>query len=350
MNSQPVNDRILVVSGGGSTGAWGAGFAKFLTDSFGEYNIAFGTSTGSLMNPLILLNRFDDLKKAYTTVTQKKIFNKNPFKKNGDLKWTVVFRILLGKNSFGESENLKKLIEEFLKVDDYKKIQELKKVFGVAVVDFKTGDLLLKFSNRIDDVAKMREWIWASSNQPLFMNYFTPKDSSSYYVDGGVRETVPVTAALEYAIYHHPEIKHIDVIINQPKYPIIHRDFKPTSIFKGLVRLTDIWRTEVVDNDVLIALQAASIHNCHDNDTITIHLNYFPSLLFSDNEKDLLFDPQKMKCLWNAGIMGQKDPDEDPGENFERPSKITICKEAARTFFTKRKKLKDRQQELINME
>jgi predicted acylesterase/phospholipase RssA len=86
IKSQKVNNRILVVSGGGARGAWGAGFAKKLSDSFGVYNVAFGTSTGSLMNPLIVLGEFDRLQKAYTTVTQEKIFDLNPFKESGELR------------------------------------------------------------------------------------------------------------------------------------------------------------------------------------------------------------------------------------------------------------------------
>ena len=60
------NDRLLVISGGGSRGAWGAGFAKKLTQDFGVYKVGFGTSTGSLMLPLIITNHFDKLKEAYT--------------------------------------------------------------------------------------------------------------------------------------------------------------------------------------------------------------------------------------------------------------------------------------------
>ena len=336
MNSQPVNNRILVVSGGGSRGAWGAGYAKFLSDSFGEYNVAFGTSTGSLMNPLILLGKFDELKKGYTTVTQKKIFDKNPFKTDGNLRWTVLLRVLFGKKTLGESNNLRKLIDTFLLDCDYKKIRESKKVFGVAVIDFKTSDISTKFSNQITDPKIMKDWIWASSNQPLFMTYFHPKNSG-YFVDGGVRETVPVMAALQYAIDHH--ITDIDVIINQPKYPIINREFKPKRIFDGLMRLIEIWRTEVIDNDVLLALQAASINNCNEGDKITIHPHYFPTDLFKSNENDLIFDSTKMSKLWEIGTQGIED---GPEEFIDRPKTIKICPAAANDYFLKLKKYREK--------
>src|SRR5258706_14547762 len=73
-------NKILVVSGGGARGAWGVGVAKSLYNIQGGYRAVFGTSTGSLMAPLILLQRFDSLASYYTSVTQESIFSRNPFK------------------------------------------------------------------------------------------------------------------------------------------------------------------------------------------------------------------------------------------------------------------------------
>jgi hypothetical protein len=77
-STKPYNDRLLVVGGGGARGAWGAGYAQYLTRKNGPYKVAFGTSTGSLMIPMIILNDLTTLKTAYTSVTQKSIFNINP--------------------------------------------------------------------------------------------------------------------------------------------------------------------------------------------------------------------------------------------------------------------------------
>src|SRR5580700_8864665 len=71
--------RLLVVSGGGARGAWGVGVLSELIKRQGGYQAVFGTSTGSLMAPLILLKDMDTLAAAYTQVTQSSIFNKSPF-------------------------------------------------------------------------------------------------------------------------------------------------------------------------------------------------------------------------------------------------------------------------------
>src|ERR1700744_2503174 len=86
------DERILVCGGGGARGAWGAGYAKYLDSTlrsknagFKGYNNVYGTSTGSLMAPLILLSDFGKLKTVYTTTNQKRIFNVNPFKLDGKI-------------------------------------------------------------------------------------------------------------------------------------------------------------------------------------------------------------------------------------------------------------------------
>ena len=46
--------RAIVLSGGGAKGAWGVGVVKALMEQDITYDIAIGTSTGSLMAPFIL--------------------------------------------------------------------------------------------------------------------------------------------------------------------------------------------------------------------------------------------------------------------------------------------------------
>ena len=80
--------RALVISGGGSKGAFAGGIAQFLLqDCQREYDIFIGTSTGSLLIPLLSIGEISRLKSIYTSVTQKDIFSVNPFiikKLNGD--------------------------------------------------------------------------------------------------------------------------------------------------------------------------------------------------------------------------------------------------------------------------
>lgn len=338
---QKPGSRILVVSGGGARGAWGAGFAKRLTDSLGIYNVMFGTSTGSLMGPLVLLGDFERLRQAYTTVTQEKIFDVNPFRRNGELRtYNSVLRVLFRKKTLGESHNLRKLIDAFVKEEDYAKIRQ-SKVLGVAVVELTSGDKQIKLSTDIAMLTEMKDWIWASSNQPVLMSYYLQENGNgetTYYVDAGIQETVPVSEALQYAITGN-DITHIDVIVNRPKAPAFKAKHPPKTILKGMLRMMDIWRTrtEVVDYDMLLAAQATEADRAK-GDTIHISLHHFPSELFVEHFNSLLFDPVKMTRLWNEGAAGR----EDYIELISKPNEITVGREAVKRYFEQMKVFREK--------
>ena len=79
--------RALVISGGGSKGAFAGGVAQFLLENKKvKYDLFIGTSTGSLLIPHLALGNIDKIHRIYTNVNMGKIFNINPFvvkKKNG---------------------------------------------------------------------------------------------------------------------------------------------------------------------------------------------------------------------------------------------------------------------------
>ncbi|RYY58694.1 MAG: hypothetical protein EOO05_15590 [Chitinophagaceae bacterium] len=338
------SNRILVIGGGGARGAWGAGYAKYLTRMHGEpYKVAFGTSTGSLMIPLIVTNEFDLLKTAYTSVTQKSIFNENPFsKKTGALKgFKAMKRILFGKKTFGESKNLKGTIREFMNRDMFNRIQQQRLEFVVTVVDFKTGQAEYKSSAEIPDYDNMVNWMWASANQPIFMSYYE-KDGHAY-VDGGVMENVPLEYALQYALMH--DQTEIDVIINKPKDPVLDKEFPNRKILKGLNRLIEFFTLEIRDDDLTIPELQAQLANCIGTDTAMaasrsneksyrINFYYFPSDLFKKKlyEKELLFDKGRMLDMWTEGENGAKD--EQERSDLET---MTVPKSVLESFLKRRK-------------
>lgn len=336
--TQSPNNRLLVVSGGGSRGAWGAGYAKYLTQQNGQpYEVAFGTSTGSLMIPLIITGNFDLLQKGYTSVTQKSIFEKSPFKKNGQLNgWNVLWRCLLGKKTLGETQNLRKLIKTFLNEDIYQQIRDKNNRldFGVMVVNLRNARRCVKYASETESLADMQDWMWASSNQPLLMTYYGGKKGKDFYVDGGVYDTIPIMPALKYA-EANDHIDTIDVIINQPKKPILNVNHQPTTLFKGLTRLIELWRTEVADDDILIGLLSSNIaleavasktgQSLAEQPVLSINLHYFPTALYPDNVFDLQFEKMRMNELWEKGAQGEVEH-----ETHGKPRQIKVHKDQVR--------------------
>ena len=79
--------RALVISGGGSKGAFAGGVAQYLLEvKKYQYDLFLGTSTGSLLIPHLALGNIEKIHSIYTNVSMRKIFNISPFivkEKNG---------------------------------------------------------------------------------------------------------------------------------------------------------------------------------------------------------------------------------------------------------------------------
>jgi len=125
--------RALVISGGGSKGAFAGGIAEFLIRDCGqEYDLFIGTSTGILLIPLLSIGAIDRLKDIYTSIEQKDIFSTNPFiitKSQGEFEmkinhFSILMMFLKGAKTFGESKNLRKLICDIVTQEDYKQMRQ----------------------------------------------------------------------------------------------------------------------------------------------------------------------------------------------------------------------------------
>ena len=72
--------KALVISGGGSKGAFAGGVAQFLIQEAGnKYDIFVGTSTGSLLISHLALSKLDKIKEIYSNVNQDSIFSNLSF-------------------------------------------------------------------------------------------------------------------------------------------------------------------------------------------------------------------------------------------------------------------------------
>jgi len=237
---------IAVIGGGGSHGCDTVGKLLYLKPN---YDCVIATSTGALMGGLVLLQKYKALERAYTGVTQKDIFNVNPFKKNGSLKKIhSAFRILRGKKTLGENLNLLSTIKKHFTRADYKLIKKLGKEFIVVVQEISHSELGndKKYISIYDhDYDTFCKYIWASASVPLVCSIV--EIDKKYFVDGGVSETVALKKALEF----NPD--HVDVFTHDPLPLFSQKEYssKPfTSIIDLATKLFKIQRSEIQKDDL----------------------------------------------------------------------------------------------------
>ena len=310
--------RALVISGGGSKGAFAGGIVDYLTTVEGrDYELYVASSTGTLVQLLVASYNIEKLKEGYTSVKNEDIWKINPFKvktnHNGKIKiqlnWFNVIRNLLpkivltktnkfpffklqkisGNISFGDSSNLLKLIKKFLSQKDYLRIkEELNKEMVVCVVNATLKQVEYKSSNDwgYDDFC---EWTHASCSAYPFM---TPIFKNEYqYIDGGILETTPIQEAIKRGA------TEIDVIILREEVPKGEIEYM-RNLVHGLITEIDMMHTELSKDDVLIGKLKAEINDVH------LNVYHTPRRLTNNS---LVFDRDIMTKWWSEGYEYAKE-------------------------------------------
>lgn len=285
------NKRSLIISGGGAKGAWGVGIAQGLVQHKGlTYDTVIGTSTGSLMGPLILDNQWEPLINAYTTITPDQIFNINPFKSDGRIRALAVgWRIITGKQSIGETKALKDTIRRYLTVETFNSLRNSDKIFGATVTNLNTGQSKVKLLHEgsYNDIV---DWIWASANQPVFMSILK-KDNASW-VDGGLKDFVSIKYILDNRL-----ADEIDVIIHNTPLMTEYQNINDQGALAILLRTIGIFSADVALNDIATAQLQVQL------DKSALINFYFMSLeqtaLFPNS---LLFDAAIMRKVYQQGL------------------------------------------------
>ncbi|MEO8255650.1 MAG: patatin-like phospholipase family protein, partial [Flavobacterium sp.] len=195
--------RALVISGGGSKGAFAGGVAQFLLETKKiKYDLLIGTSTGSLLIPHLALGNIQKIHRIYTNVDMNKIFNVNPFivkRKNGiDVvsinHFNVVLQFFRGKRTFGESKKLRSYIKKNLSIEEFNELKALPTDVVVTVTNLTLNQSEYK-SIKDCTYDEFCDWIWISSNYIPFMSIATIKGQD--YADGGFSSLVPIQEAID---------------------------------------------------------------------------------------------------------------------------------------------------------
>jgi len=304
--------KALVISGGGSKGAFAGGVAQYLINNENkEYDIFVGTSTGSLMVSHLALGKLEDLKKLYTNVNQKTIFSNNPFKiKNIDGEKVISIRhlntlwnFLNGRKTFGESKNLRTLIKKHITKNMYHEIREKNKNVVVTVSNLTTNQIEYKTIDECtyDDYC---DWIWASCNYVPFMSLL--EKNNCQYADGGFGSLVPIREAIIRGA------TEIDAIILETEITQFNR-LPAKNPFSLLFNLFDFMLTNVERHNITIGKLAAKSKG------VKLNLYYTPTVLTTNS---LIFDQVLMGKWWNSGYEYAKSKKEALMSDF-RPDFLT---------------------------
>lgn len=284
--------KALVISGGGSKGAFAGGVAQYLIEERkNKYDMFIGTSAGALLIPLLSIGKIQALYNVFISITQSDIFNVNPFvihKENGIYKTKInhlgtIKMFLEGKKTFGESRNLRNLIKNILTNEDFMKIKDSEADVVITIANLTR--MLLEYKSikecSYDDFC---DWMWGSSNVVPFMSLL--EKNGFEYADGGLGDIVPVSKAIAMGA------TEIDIIIlNTEKRSIKNPPVR--NAMELTIRAFDFMLTQIESDDLLIGRMEGIQNN--------VQLNiYQPPENLTNNS--LIFDAVKMKEWWAYGL------------------------------------------------
>lgn len=281
--------KALVISGGGSKGAFAGGLAEYLINvCHCTYRIFIGSSTGSLLVPLLSIGETEKLKTVFTTVSQSDIFNNCPFilrKVKGEYKTKInhlgILQMFLeGKKSFGESLNLRNLIFKNITENDFEKIRKNDVI--ITVSNLNTLGVEYKEAKNCT-YTDFCEWIWASASLVPFMNIVTKNGFE--YADGGMGNIVPIYQAIQKGA------TDLDIIVLKP-HEYQHRKLPVRNVLELTSRVFSFMLNQIVTDDLIIGRL--------EGKNKKIKLNFFyPEEELTSNS--LIFDPEQMARWWDYG-------------------------------------------------
>ena len=289
--------KALVISGGGSKGAFAGGVAEYLIDEKNnKYDLFLGTSTGSLMVSHLALDKLYELKAIYTTVNQRKIFSNNPFAvrtMHGEKIISInhlntFWNFINGRKTFGESKNLRKFIRKYVTESYYHKLRESNKDVVITVANITENKVEYK-SVKDYGYLDFCDWIWASCNYVPFMSLYR-KDGCEY-ADGGFGCLVPIREAILRGA------TEVDAIILETEVTQLNR-MPSTNPFSLLTNIMEFMLDHVERLNVNIGkLQAAQSN-------VKLNLYYTPTVLTTNS---LIFDKKLMAKWWQYGFRHAKN-------------------------------------------
>jgi len=247
--------KAIVIQGGGSYGAYSLGR---IAAAKNKYDVAIGSSTGALIAPFLLSGRGLDLSKlinSYTTISNKDVYEKYPFYKNGlpNIPY-MIYRFAIGAKGITSSKPLRELIKTNY-TPELHVINADKHVYITVCELNKNSNRTLYCKSSDYSYDTFCDMIWASTLVPGLFEPLTINGVD--YVDGGTTENVGLKKAIQL------KCEEIDVylhITEELGYSPIGKNW-----IHNLIRSVKAQRDEVVESDLLFGKNNVNLHYLKSN-------------------------------------------------------------------------------------
>lgn len=288
----------LVLSTGGAWGAFGAGTLARLDK---EYDIVAGISTGAMMSPLAALGEHDILKEAYTSVTDRDIYDRKwyrpkPIGKGGKVNFfAVLYALIFRKNTLATTNEMRKTIDKFLKQEHYDRLIDENKCVIVGAQNLREKPSKIHYFDACNVTFEdFKDWMWASASAPFYTSLsnkeWINENGDTYmgqWTDGGLTELV----ALDEVFLKGA--KEIDVIVHKTKPTSDYDIGDAETIIDTFNRSIDAMRY-----DIEFEYLKEKANYFATRRKTTVNLYFLPRKLSSNA---MVFNKKEMQEWWQEG-------------------------------------------------
>ena len=285
--------RALVLSGGGSMGAWAGGVIQHLIEDLEkDYDIFIGTSTGSLLAPLTSIREIEILKEGYTNIRNQDIFNISPFTKKGKPNlFRMLLRAVMLKKTFGESKTLRETIKRYFKEEHFERLKRKEKEVIAVVANLTDEKMEYKSSLNPDMTYEdFVDWLWASCNAEMYTSIL--EKNGNEYADGAIYQDIPIQIAID------NDATDIDVIVLSPEGFGVVKRTKVSNVIHYYHKTLRMMQARISKYNLMNL-------NSRGRD-INIRVYYTPYRL---TENSLVFDKDEMLKWWEEGYISAEKGD-----------------------------------------
>lgn len=214
--------RALVLSGGGSKGAYQIGVWKALRKLHIKFDIVTGTSVGALNGALITQKSYHHAIRLWKKMNLKLLFGENAINSTNDIEVMKMYGISIIKQGGMEAKELEELIEKEIK---YKKFIKSNINYGLVTFNLTTKKPIQITKKEIPKNL-IGDYLMASAScYPAFKK---KEIEGNQYIDGGIFDNLPINLALSLGA---TEIIAVDLsapgIIRKPKKKVPTIKIKP---------------------------------------------------------------------------------------------------------------------------
>lgn len=268
--------KALVISGGGSKGAYAAGV---VCSKEINYDLYVGTSTGALIALLAAAGKYSQLKYLYNNFSNEMIYDSVPFNRRGKLsKFKAVLNLIKGKSSFGNTSKLLSLIRENYTIKDHYNIHGKTEI--VVVVSNMTTKRAEYKSSRNLTWQEFTYWAWVSTLAYPYSE--TEIVDGCEYADGGFTVNFPIEYAAKNAHY-------IDALILSPENE--NEVFENENVLQGIPSIISMLMDANMKKDI-----STGKHYSKHNKEINFHFTPYEL-----TQSSMFFDKQEMRMWFDMG-------------------------------------------------